>query len=154
MKRISTSLNLFAVILLCSSAAHAKLSWDDAKDKIVSKAEHVIKNYDKELCPTVMPMYEAITSKDNKEAWDIAKETIDSDSVQNSKIFKKACANSTDNILWQELTIQTSMQLGQKVATVAGKDIMKMMTLNMKTAGILMIYFEMLREDLKASAKS
>ncbi len=152
MKRISTSLNLFAVVLLFSSAAHAKLSWNDAKDKIISKAEHVTKNYDKELCPTVMPMYEAITSKDNKEAWDIVKEMVDS--VQDSKIFKEACAHPTDDILWQELIVQASMATGQKVAIVAGKDMMKIMSLSIKAGAIIGTYFEVLRDDLKASAKS
>ena len=152
MKRISRSLNLFAVVLLCSSAAHAKLSWNDAKDKIVSKADHVIKNYDKELCPTIMPVYEAITSKDNEEAWDIAKEVVES--FQDTKIFKEACANPTDDILRSELIIQASMAGGQKVASAAGKDIMKIMALSMKTGAIIGIYFEVLRDDLKASAKS
>ena len=153
MKRISTSLNLFAVVLLFSSAAHAKLSWNDAKDKIISKAEHVTKNYDKELCPTVMPMYEAITSKDNKEAWDIAKETVDS--FQDTKIFKEACAHPTDDILWKELTMQTSIATGHKVAIVViGKDIGKIMSLSMKASVIIATYSEVLRDDLKASAKS
>lgn len=148
MKGLNKAVNLFAITLLFAANAQATISWDDAKTQVIKKAETVIKDYDKELCTTTLPMYETITSEGNEEAWDIVKEIIDK--VADSAIYKKAYDNPTDTILWSELIIQASMLVGQKIAATAEKDMMKVMALSMKTGAIIGTYFEVLKDDLKA----
>jgi hypothetical protein len=151
MKGLNKLLNLFAITLLFSTV-YAELSWDDAKAQILKKAETISKDYDAELCPNTLPIYSAITSEENAEAWDIAKEIIDD--VIKTAIYKKASETPNDNVLKSETIIQASMLIGQKISARTQKDMVKTIALSIKTGAIIGSYFELLFDSLKEATKA
>jgi len=152
MQGFNKAVNLFAFALLLTPLAQAELKWDDAKAQITKKAETVVNDYGTELCPNTIPMYEAITSEENAEAWDIAKEIIDE--TAQSTIYKKACEKPTDNVLKSETIIHASMLIGQKVSALAQNDMMKTIAVSMKVGAIVGSYFELLFESLSNDAQA
>ena len=127
--------------------AKAPLKWGDAKSKIQEKSEQIIKDYS-ETCPTITNNYKAVISKDFDEAWDMVKKSLST--IEELDIYKKAIENPTDNILWQELSMQASGTVGaQVVGTMVKNDFSKARQLGMKVGGIISLYLELLREELK-----
>ncbi len=147
MKKQIIALSL-AGILSCAyaQAADIKLEWNDAKEKITTKAQNVVDNY-KETCPISVPMYEALLSKDFDEAWDIVKDSLSY--IESLEIYKKAIENPHDDILWAELSIQVGSYIGAQAGSRAKNDVAKGFQYGMKAGGICGAYLELLRNELK-----
>ncbi|MEX0939932.1 MAG: hypothetical protein WDZ41_01070 [Candidatus Babeliales bacterium] len=125
------------IALVTMSTSTYSLQWQDAKTKIIAKANHITKAYKKEECPIVMEICSIILSCD-EECWKIVEQVVKE--IETLPVYKLAQAKPYDDCFWSELLYQGNMIAGQKASTFE---------LGARLGIIIGLYVDTLKESLR-----